>query len=220
MLAYVANRPRIGARQSSPNAMMFVICAHLIVIAVVLSAKMSMPRPINSPIPIISVPIAKAPPLRPPAAAPAQPPAATFTKAHQRVVTVAPTPAQLPANSGNNEAEPIAIGSLAIPALPPLLPRPFPASSDAQLLTPLSDLKPPYPETKLMTGEEASLTLRLSIDEHGQVTAVDPVGRVDPVFLAAARRHLLEHWRYKPAMKDGRAVASTTVVTLHFELDG
>jgi protein TonB len=81
-------------------------------------------------------------------------------------------------------------------------------------------LKPPYPEAKLLTGEEAVLTLRVSIDESGRVIAVDPVGRADPVFLAAARRHLLAHWRYRPAIKDGRPVASTTVITLRFELDG
>jgi protein TonB len=52
------------------------------------------------------------------------------------------------------------------------------------------------------------------------VIAVDPVGRADPVFLAAARKHLLAHWRYTPAMKDGRAVGSTIVINLRFELDG
>jgi len=51
------------------------------------------------------------------------------------------------------------------------------------------------------------------------VVAVDPVGRADAVFLAAARRHLIAHWRYKPAMENGRAVASTLVVSLRFELD-
>ena len=50
--------------------------------------------------------------------------------------------------------------------------------------------------------------------------AVEPVGRADAVFLAAARRHLLAHWRFKPASDDGRAVASTTVITLRFQLDG
>jgi len=79
---------------------------------------------------------------------------------------------------------------------------------------------PPYPSSKLITEEEASLTLRLTIDERGRVIAVEPVGRADPVFLAAARRHLLARWRYKPASEDGRAIASTAVITLRFQLDG
>ena len=55
------------------------------------------------------------------------------------------------------------------------------------LITREGDLKPPYPRAKLLAEEEASLTLKLSIDERGRVVAVEPVGRADPVFLAAAR---------------------------------
>ena len=52
------------------------------------------------------------------------------------------------------------------------------------------------------------LRLKLTIDPRGRVIAVDPVGKADPAFLAAARRHLIAHWRYKPATEDGRAIAS------------
>jgi protein TonB len=62
--------------------------------------------------------------------------------------------------------------------------------------------------------------LRLTIDSQGRVVAVDAVGRTDPVFLAAARRHLIAHWRYKPAIEGGEAVNSTEVITLRFELNG
>jgi len=72
----------------------------------------------------------------------------------------------------------------------------------------------------LLVDEEAVLKLSLTIDERGRVVSVEPVGRADPAFLAAARRHLLAHWRYKPASEDGRAVSSTTVITLRFQLDG
>jgi periplasmic protein TonB len=67
--------------------------------------------------------------------------------------------------------------------------------------------------------EEAVLRLRLSIDERGRVVAVEPLGRADPAFLAAARRHILRAWRYQPAMEGDRAIASSTVITLKFELD-
>jgi protein TonB len=92
-------------------------------------------------------------------------------------------------------------------------------SSGAQLATPPSELRPPYPAIKLASEEEAVLKLRLTIDAGGRVVAVEPVGRADPVFLQAARRHLLAHWRYKPALEIGRAVTSTTVITLRFQLD-
>jgi protein TonB len=80
-------------------------------------------------------------------------------------------------------------------------------------------LRPPYPESKLANEEEAVLHLRLGIAADGRVTSVEPVGRADPVFLDAARRYLIAHWRYSPATVDGRAVASTEVITLSFRLD-
>ena len=94
-----------------------------------------------------------------------------------------------------------------------------PVRSGPRLLTPQSEMKPPYPATKLLNEEEGAVTVRVTIDEQGRVIAVDPVGRADPAFLDAARRHLLAHWRFKPASENGHAVISSTVVTLHFELD-
>jgi protein TonB len=85
--------------------------------------------------------------------------------------------------------------------------------------TPADAVRPPYPPSKIDRDEEAVLRLKLSIDPRGRVVAVEPVGRADPAFLAAARRHLLAHWRYKPATEDGRAIASSTTITLRFELD-
>ena len=107
-------------------------------------------------------------------------------------------------------------------AVIPDIPKPAvtPIHRGARLQTPASELKPLYPASKLLREEEAVLILRLSIDERGHVVAVDPVGRTDREFLEAARRHLIAHWRYSPATDDGRAVASTTTITLRFQLDG
>jgi protein TonB len=91
---------------------------------------------------------------------------------------------------------------------------------DARLLTSPADLKPPYPESKVLSGEEATLHLRLTISDTGRVTAVDSVGPADRVFLDAARRYLVAHWRYQPATEDGRPVSSSIVINLRFLLDG
>jgi protein TonB len=99
------------------------------------------------------------------------------------------------------------------------LPKPLPVRTGPRFATPESQLRPPYPANKIESDEEAALRLRLSIDERGRVTAVEPVGSADPSFLAAARRHLIARWRYQPATEDGRPVPSTTVITLRFELD-
>lgn len=220
MLAYAANRPRIAARQSSPNALLFVICAHIVLVAAVMSAKMGLPsRIFEPPTTIVSVPLPKPPP------APV-PPTSTKRQAvpstqPDRQPQVAPTVVkpEVSASTGNSEGPALiggdGAGTMALP-----LPQPVPVSTPAQPLTAPADLRPPYPESKLVAGEEAALTLRLTVDEHGRVIAVDPIGRADPVFLAAARKHLIARWRYKPAMEDGRPVSTFVVITLRFKLDG
>lgn len=221
MLAYAAGRPRIGARQSSPNTMLFIICGHIVLIALVMSARMAFTPPASDPpTTIYRVPIAQPPP--PNRTEPTRTPNGAATHyTHPEVERPSVTTPVEPWTPGPT-FDP---GPAARPEPVPLPPLPMPlapvgVTRDAQLLTPPSELRPPYPQSKLLAEEEAALTLRLTIDEQGRVVAVDPVGRADAVFLAAARRHLIAHWRYKPAMKDGRAVPSSITVTLRFELDG
>jgi periplasmic protein TonB len=89
----------------------------------------------------------------------------------------------------------------------------------ARFATPESALRPPYPLDRRRAEEEATLRLKLSIDIHGRVVAVEPVGPADPSFLDAAQRHILRAWRYKPATEDGVAVPSSTVINLSFRLE-
>jgi protein TonB len=107
--------------------------------------------------------------------------------------------------------------------LPPFAPQPTPRAdpvrSGPRSLTPAHLVEPPYPPSKLLAEEEAALRLKLSIDQRGRVVAVDPVGSVDRTFFQAARRHILANWRYRPATEDGRAIASSTVITLRFTLE-
>ena len=218
MLAYAANRSPAGERGSSPNALLLIIGAHVALIAAVMSSKMDLP-PRFTPLPLIRIPIA--PPLPP---------------AHERVRPRAPEGRQLdhpidhePALADSQPSQPFAdsnVGDLGLSGggdiVIPMIPKPItsPIHHDPRLLTPPSELKPPYPPSKILSEEEAVLTLRLSIDERGRVVAVEPVGRADRDFLDAARRHLLAHWRYQPAMDDGHAVASSMVITLRFQLSG
>ena len=220
MLAYAAGRPRIGARPSSPNTMLFIICGHIVLIAVVMSARMAFtPRAADPPTTIIPIEIQKPPP---PNRTPTREANGARTRdTHPQSQEPAPTTYAEPWTAGPTvDPGPVARGDpVPLPPLqlPPLVTGP---TKGAVLLTPPSELRPPYPQSKLLAEQEAALTLRLTIDEQGRVLAVEPVGRADPVFLAAARRHLIAHWRYKPALKDGRAVPSSITVTLRFELDG
>lgn len=220
MLAYAANRPVPGKRQSSPNALLVVISVHVALLAVLMSAKMDLPRRVHPNPPLIDVPIT--PPPRPTPAPDPRPTPHTVNNWDSPQPNV---PIQLPSNPtvdpgpATIDLGPIAgAGTAVIPSIPTTVTTPI--HHDPRLLTPSSELKPPYPPSKLLTEEEAVLRLKLTINEQGRVVAVDPVGPADKIFVDAARRHLLAHWRYQPATEDGRAIASSMVITLRFELDG
>jgi len=221
MLAYAANRPVIGARKPAPNAMLAIIGIHVAAIAVLMSAKMELPPIIKDPptkIDFIKIP--KPPPPNP-VANPTRNPTTVTTV--DRQTPIPPTHLdQGPVEAlGPTTIDTGVLGGGGVAIIPEITrPVHYPVKLGPRLATPDSELKPPYPQSKLLTEEEAVLNLKLTIDQNGRVVAVDPVGRADPAFLSAARRHLLAHWRYRPASEDGRAVSSSTVITLRFQLDG
>ena len=221
MLAYAANRPTAGNRQSSPNALLFIISAHVAVAAVVMSMKLDLPKVIRDggtdiifiPRPVDPPPIPQprprdhhASPLPTPTPSPIPP------KPTEWAPDPGPTTAGPTVPGGSSGAAGMGAGTIEPIKLPPI-------RHDARLLTSPRHLKPPYPASKLAAEEEATLSLRLTIDRNGRVVMVEPLGRADPTFVAAARRHLLAHWRYAPATVDDQPVASTLSIVLRFQLD-
>jgi protein TonB len=220
MLAYAANRPVAGKRPSSPPAMLLIISAHVALIALVMSAKMEIAGHHKPDGPTIYIPPAPPPPPSFGSTSTRQHPAnRPITDPHPDVPLPPMDPTfpysgpttDLGANLGN--------GAGANPQFPINL-IPVPVRHAPRLLTPPSELRPPYPESKILSEEEATLQLRLTVSDSGRVVAVDPVGAADRVFLDAARRYLIAHWRYQPATEDGRAVGSTIIISLRFRLDG
>ena len=202
--------------------MLAVISVHVALLAVVMSARMDLPIPIDrAPIDVFWVPQPQDPPPVPqPMPIPEQPRIRPIDQPPPRV----PLPPQQPQTLDPGPAQAADPGPIAGAGTNVIaqIPRPVltPIRHDPRLLTPPSELKPPYPAAKLLSEEEATLRLRLVIDERGRVIAVDPVGTADGVFLQAARRHIVAHWRFQPATEDGRPVASSTLITLRFQLDG
>ena len=218
MLAYAAHRRSIAGRRPAPHALLVIIVAHIALIAAVMSARMEMPEQQRGRTEVDLIPLQPPPPPEPQPKA--EPKRAPSTIDRMPVIVPVPRPA-------DDRLDPTPLPAIPNPAIQPGFdPRPTPATAArtpvrvaARFATPDSALRPPYPPSKLDSGEEARLRLRLSIDERGRVTGVEPVGPADPAFLAAARRHLLARWRYQPATEDGRAVASATLITLRFELE-
>jgi periplasmic protein TonB len=219
MLAYAANAPRPTERPSSPHAMLAIVAAHVALVAAVMSAKLDLPdKIVRTPIVVDFLPVENPPPRPIEPEIRTAPPRPSFVPP-EPLVFAPPIPSP-PIDSG--PIRPPNFGEIIgprtdPPSTDPILP---PAPKVApRLLTSPEHLKPAYPQSKLASGEEALLRLRLSIDEHGRVVAVEPVGSADRIFLNAARRHLISRWRYKPATEDGRAVAIAIVITLRFQLD-
>lgn len=222
MLAYA---PRVGpaTQARSPQTLMLILAGHAAVIAGVLAAKPELvgmaPR---VAIKVINVPID--PP--PPEVIPPEPKPEAQQAAHQSIVTIPkpiidklPSLPIFPLDIGPPVVDPEPVIGPGVGARVVDPPRHVPVKIAALFRTPESAIKPPYPLSKIRSEEEATLKLSLSIDPKGRVVAVEPVGPADSDFLAAARRHIIRYWRYKPAMEDGVAVASTAVISLSFRLD-
>jgi protein TonB len=222
MLAYASNRPVAAGRSSAPNAMLAIIALHVAAIAALMSARMDLPVKIADRPTIIDFieddtppPADIVPEPRP------EPRDSAVTRSTPAVPLPIPTPGPRFDVTPNPPTFDDIIGSKLDPAprVDPV-PTPTPVRAGPRLATAPGDLRPPYPASKLASGEEAVLRLNLTIDERGRVVAVEPIGRVDRTFLDAARRHLLARWRYRPATEDGRAVGATIAVTLRFQLEG
>ena len=216
MLAYSANRPVAGSRSQSPNSMLAIVALHVAAVAVLMSAKMDLPKRWSEP-PLVVDTIEPKPLPEPDVATPR-----SSESLPDRTVAVPDAWVPLPSDPVISAGDP--------------LPQPFPplpgtglgggtvvaqpiAATPAVLLTGAAELKPPYPPSKLASGEEATLKLRITVDPAGRVTSVEPIGRADRAFLVAARRHILAHWRYRPATSDGRGVATSLVISLRFQLE-
>ena len=220
MLAYAANSRRIAGRSNSPKTLVMIVAGHAALIAAVMAAKMDVVTfPPLDPTDVIDIPIAPPPPPSEPTVKPKTAEPATQPSFIDRADTIVDMDS--PLSSGFAPGTTIEdIGTVIgtdISFIDP--PKPAPMKVAARFNTPASALKPPYPNDKLRLQEEATLKLQLTIDARGRVTSVEPVGSADPSFLAAARRHIIRAWRYKPATEDGVAVGSTTVITLTFRLE-
>lgn len=211
-----APRPGYAIGKPHPRTLALIVAGHAVLIAAVMTARMDLPTPFDPGKTIIDfVPLDPIPPENPP---PPQPHSTDTAITH--TTTIVPIPNPVP------DPIPIVPTPVPLPDPGPIV-GPGPSQSNPvadpvrvgpRFVTPESQIRPPYPQSKLRLGEEAVLKLKLEIDAKGRVTSVEPVGKADPAFLEAARRHLIAHWRYKPATEDGRPVATSTVITLRFQL--
>jgi protein TonB len=93
-----------------------------------------------------------------------------------------------------------------------------PATARARLVR---DYPPPFPRDLADAGmERGEAILRFEVDEEGRVRAgsIEVVGTTHPLFARSATE-VAEQWRYRPARRDGCAVAATVMRTVAFRRD-
>ncbi|WP_022682481.1 energy transducer TonB [Sphingobium bisphenolivorans] len=98
---------------------------------------------------------------------------------------------------------------------PPPLPVLIPAAIDPHALT---SFQPDYPAAMIRQQMEGKVTVRVTIGANGRVADIEKLSATDEAFWQATRRHALRQWRFRPATRDGLAVSSSQVLTVHFTL--
>jgi len=215
MLAYAANT-HPARRAGSPSSLALILAGHALVIGAVMTARMELVGPPQPRTTVVNVPIEPPPP--PTDENIKTNPQHPFIPQPIPVIDMERIIPTIPLDRGATIED---IGAVigTGPTIPLDPPKAAPVRMAARFATPDGALRPPYPLDKRRAEEEATLHLKLSIDAHGRVVAVEPIGAADPSFLEAARRHILRAWRYKPATEDGVAVPSSTVINLSFRLE-
>ena len=78
---------------------------------------------------------------------------------------------------------------------------------------------PPYPPVSRRLGEQGTVRLHLTIDAQGNVTAAQVTNSSGVAELdQTAVDWVVAHWKYRPAMQNGLAVASTADAEVVFSL--
>lgn len=214
--------PAVGLTEQRrhPSALLAIVGVHAVVIGAVMTAKMDLPQKIKGTITEVTL-------VDPPKPPPPEPQPQTPPKTNEPAISKVDVPRPvlpIPIDDrpiADDTPIPTPNPGPIVGTNPNPVPNPIPVveRTGPRFATPDWALRPPYPDDKRRMEEEATLKLRLAIDERGRVVSVEPVGKADRSFLEAARRHLIAKWRYKPATEDGRSVPSTTVITLRFELE-
>ncbi|MGN6111839.1 MAG: energy transducer TonB [Luteimonas sp.] len=82
----------------------------------------------------------------------------------------------------------------------------------------LAHEQPAYPVAAARRGAEGTVMLQIAIDANGVPTDIGYAQRSGDADLDRAARTAARDWRFRPALRDGRAVATTVNVPVRFIL--
>jgi TonB family protein len=103
------------------------------------------------------------------------------------------------------------------PVPPPSVPAPAPPVKTIRDAKLISSTRPVYPLAAKESNIQGSVVVSASIDASGNV--VDAKALSGPMFLRQAALDSVRHWKYSPAMIDGRPASSQVTVNVDFRLN-
>lgn len=83
--------------------------------------------------------------------------------------------------------------------------------------TPLNTPAPAYPAALRTSRRTGLVQLRIHINTEGKPTSVEIISSSHPTFAETARSHILSHWKFSPARRNGKAVPATAIQKIHFQ---
>ena len=83
---------------------------------------------------------------------------------------------------------------------------------------PVARIQPDYPPLAFRNHEEGTVLVRVNVDANGMATNSQVLNRSGSRELDGAARDAVRKWQFKPALKDGKAIASTVDVPVEFKL--
>ena len=211
-------------KRASPASLAVVIALHAAAITALALSKTEIGQKITERTVIDFIPEEKDPPPEPKRPAPDKP------LPRQDVTYVTPVvqpPIQRPVDVQVTE-QPVQEIALVVPPNlpqrvdPPAQPKVEPREPVriAATMTNGSERQPPYPAAEQRAGAEGMVSVRILIGADGRVKSVQRVKAASEAFYRATERQALRHWRFKPAMVDGKPVESSQTVTVHFQMMG
>ena len=89
------------------------------------------------------------------------------------------------------------------------------AMAEKEPPVPIRVVQPEYPFEQHRAGISGVVTVKCTIDEHGDVTQTEVVKTTDAVFEKPAVDALTK-WKFKPATLDGKAVSTKAIIPIKF----
>jgi protein TonB len=83
---------------------------------------------------------------------------------------------------------------------------------------PVARIQPEYPPQAFRNHEEGTVLVRVDVDANGMATNPEVVNRSGSRELDRAAMDAVRKWQFKPALKDGKAIASSVDVPVEFKL--